>query len=76
MLCLKVVFPSKKLLVEEVLLASTGNTLATYVQPTLTTCIFWSMDVYKGTWNVYYHCQSFMKQLGAQTCDVCLFVGL
>jgi hypothetical protein len=37
---MKVVFPSKKLFVEEVLLAIRGKTLATYVQPTLATCFF------------------------------------
>lgn len=39
-LSMKVVFPSKKLFVEEVLLVIRGKTLATYVQPTLATCIF------------------------------------
>jgi hypothetical protein len=37
---MKVVFPSKKLFVEEVLLAIREKKLATYVQPTLATCIF------------------------------------
>jgi len=39
-LCMKVVFPSNKLFVEKVLLTIRGKKLATYVQPTLATCIF------------------------------------
>jgi uncharacterized membrane protein YbhN (UPF0104 family) len=38
---MKVVFPSKELFVEEVLVAIREKTLATYVQPTLATCIFY-----------------------------------
>jgi len=39
-LWMKVVFPSNKLFVEKVLLTIRGKKLATYVQPTLATCIF------------------------------------
>ncbi len=56
-LCMKVVFPSKKLFVEEVLLAISrknfGYICATYIGR----MYFWSMDVYKRTWNVCCHCQ-------------------
>jgi hypothetical protein len=39
-LCLKVVFPSKKMIVKEVLHTLVEKTLVTYVQLTLATCTF------------------------------------
>jgi hypothetical protein len=39
-LCPRVVFPSKKMFVEEVQFTLMERTLMTYVQPTLTTCTF------------------------------------
>ncbi len=39
-LCLKIVFSSKKVFVEEVMLALVKIFFANYVQPTTSTCIF------------------------------------